>query len=253
LNILHSSPINQSENPKSEIGYKLNSLNANLKEKLDVWSRLKSKIKQNLVELQGEMSEYEEIEYHFKSKVVDVGQTEVFIKDEIKRIKERLAVIFVYREREKKMSLRNRKIWLAAIVKLEDAADLHSLEMKKFSDVLHDSEQALEKIENERKRDEERLDQCLKDLVTIKAEHQSKIDERTLKEQMLQETKDRISELEFDIETYEKGNPLIIEKYKSKASIEKELKSLKVKIDQMQVEVDEINQDRIQRHRVFRE
>jgi chromosome segregation ATPase len=266
---LHSSPINQSDNPKSERGYKLNSLNANLKEKLDVWSRIKSKIKQNLVELQGGMSEYEEIEHHFKSKVVDVGQTEVFIKDEIKRIKERLAVIFVYREREKKMSLRNRKIWLASIVKLEqeiadlnqtqkdleiqiqqirqDAGDLHSLEMKKFSDVLYDSEQALEKIENERKRDEERLDQCLKDLASIKAEHQSKIDDRTLKEQMLHETKDRIRELEFDIETYEKGNPYIIEKYKSKANIEKELKSLKVKIDQMQLEVDEINQDRIQR------
>jgi uncharacterized protein Smg (DUF494 family) len=107
-----------------------------------------------LVELQGGMSEYEEIEHHFKTKVVDVGQTEIFVKDEIKRIKERLAVIFVYREREKKMSLRNRKIWLAAIVKLEqeiadlkqtqkdleiqiqhirqDAGDLHALEMKRF-------------------------------------------------------------------------------------------------------------------------
>lgn len=240
---------------------------------MDVWNRLKSKIMQSVGELQIKTSEFEEIEYHFKTKVVNAGQTETFIKDELKEIKERLAVIFVYREREKKMSLRNRKIWLAAILKLEqeitglkqtqsdleaqiqqirqDAEDLHSLEMKKFKEVLYDSELALEKIENERKRDEERLEECQKELALIKLEYEAKINERKLKEQMLQEAKHRITELELNIALYEKENPLIVEKYKSKASIEKELKTLKEKIDQMQVEVDEMNKDRIQRQMVI--
>jgi len=40
---------------------------------------------------------------------------------------------------------------------------------------------------------------------------------------MIEETQTRIKNLEIDIETYEKLNPLLAQKFKSKETLEKEL------------------------------
>lgn len=263
------SPIAQIEIPEENDDPQMTALYKNLREKQDVYQRLKSKILNEIATLQGKQAEFENIEEHFKTRVVEAGQTEQLLKEEINEVKERLEILQVIKKREKEMSLRNKRKWLAAMKKLEakiaelkakqkeleakikqimqSAEDLHSLEMKKFKEVIRETEKALAKIEAERKRDEERIDECQQELERLKNDHKDKLEEKKLKEQMLQETQDRIKMLDADIKKYEEENPLIVEKYKSKQTLEKELKLLNSKIAQLQQEVDNMDHRRINR------
>ena len=157
------------------------SLQDNLKEKVDVWRRLKKRILNDLSNLQFKRETYERNLSLFRKRIVDAGQIEYGLKEELSEVKERLSILQVIKEREKKMSLRVKRKWLEAMKKLEnqindlkikqkelemkirkireDAEDLHSFEMKKFKQILADTERALDKIECERKRDENRLEE----------------------------------------------------------------------------------------------
>lgn len=174
------SPIAQINLPDEPADTQLAILFKNLKEKQDVYKSLKNRIMDELANLTENQTECEEIDEYFKSRAVQAGQAEQLLKNEINDVKERLEIIQVIKKREKLMSLRNKKKWILALQKLEttidelkakqkeleqkiqrinqDAEDLHSLEMKKFKEVLRETEKALHKVEGERKRDEERLE-----------------------------------------------------------------------------------------------
>ena len=68
-----------------------------------------------------------------------------------------------------------------------------------------------------------------------------------MKETILEETQERIKMLETDLAKYGEQNPLVIEKFKSKANLEKELKILNMKISEMQEEVNGMDQNRVER------
>jgi hypothetical protein len=173
------SPIAQINLPDRQTDPELATLFKNLKEKQDVYQSLKNRIMDELANLNEKQTECEEIEDYFKSRAMQAGQAEQLIKNEINEVKERLEIIQVIKKREKLMSLKNKKKWILALQNLEskidelkvkqkeleeriqrikqDAEDLHTLEIKKFKEVLRETEKALEKIGEERKRDEERL------------------------------------------------------------------------------------------------
>jgi len=147
-----ASPISQENIVEQQTNPELVLLQENLKEGFELWRKSKNEILQNLSSLQQKRTEFEEIEALFREKVVSAGNTESLLKEEINEVKERLAIIQVIKDREKKMSLRNKKKWMEALKKLEqeilelkakqkqleelirsirqEAADLHTFEMK---------------------------------------------------------------------------------------------------------------------------
>jgi DNA repair exonuclease SbcCD ATPase subunit len=88
-------------------------------------------------------------------------------------------------------------------------------------------------------------------LENLKADLEQKKQNKNLKEQMMQETISRVEMLEIDIANYEKQNPNIIEKYTSKATLEKELSGLKAKIKQMQLDVDSMDERRVTKQMII--
>ncbi|CAI2376224.1 unnamed protein product [Moneuplotes crassus] len=252
---------NNSENPE------LTLLRTNLKDKIETWRSLKNRILGGLSTFQEKRAEYENIQNYFKNRVVEAGETEALLKNELNQVRERLSTIKVIKKRQKKMSARNKKKWLESLRKLthdienlkvkkktveesiskirQEAEDLHTFEMKKFKEVLAETERALDKIEGERKRDEARLEELEASLSELRQEYSSMVDAKALKEKCIHETQQRIKMLEADIRNYEKANPLIVEKYQSKASLKQDLDNLNAKIKKMQVQVDSINQDRV--------
>ena len=147
-----ASPISQENIVEQQTNPELVLLQENLKEGFELWRKSKNEILQNLSSLQQKRTEFEEIEALFKEKVVSAGNTESLLKEEINEVKERLAIIQVIKDREIKMSLRNKKKWMEALKKLEqeilelkvkqkqleelirsirqEATDLHTFEMK---------------------------------------------------------------------------------------------------------------------------
>ena len=267
------SPIASVNIPEEVEDPELASLFKNLKEKQNVYNSLKTKIMNELDNLQVNQGEYEEIEEYFKTRAVQAGQAQEMIKSEINEVKERLEIIQVIKKREKLMSLKNKRKWIAALQKLEgktdslkenqkdldqklqriqqDAEDLHSLEMKKFKDVLKHTETALSKVEREKVKCERRLEECKKALGLATNEHSDQEGGKILKQKMFQETIKRIEVLEIDIMAYEAQNPMMVEKYKSKALLEKELADIKIKIKHMQEDVNGMDEQRVTKQMIL--
>lgn len=271
--------VNQAQNPESSAQKfeiveevddpRTNALYKNMKEKNEVFQNLKTRILSELGNLSSRQGEFEELERLFRNKAVDVGQTEQLLKDEINEVKERLEILSVIKAREKQMSLKNKKKWLQALKKLEeeiaalknkqadleakidkirqDAEDIHTQEIKKFKEVLRDSEKARDKVEQERIRDSQRLEETEAELQLINKQIETKEKEKALKEQMMKESEERIKMLTADIAKFESENPFLVQNFKSKADLEKELKKINEQIAQLQFEVDDLDARRVKR------
>ena len=265
---------NESSAQKYEINEEVNdpltnALFKNMKEKNEVFSNLKTRILNELGNLSAKQGEHDELEKLFRNKAVDVGQTEQLLKDEVNEVKERLEILSVIKAREKQISLKNKKKWLEALKKLEEeifalkskqsnleakiqkvrqeAEDIHTQEIKKFKEVLRESERAREKVEFEQERDSQRLEETEAELQLICKQIHDKEEEKALKEQMLKETEEKIRMLTTDISKFEADNPFLVQKFKSKIDLEKELAKLTEKITQMQLDVDDLDAKRVKR------
>lgn len=263
------SPIQNEDGPLGGGAFNLGKLYKYFKEKQDVFKKLKQQILNEIGQYQWKQQEHSNLSKHFKTKAVEIDQTDKLIKDEIKEVKERLEVLQVIKIREKKMSAINRDKWLKKLRELEnlqkslkeemneklakmdkitqDAEDMHTLQMKNFKVVLSETENARQKLDQERIRNGQRLEEAEAEADIVTQNVIKKEQEGEQKQQELEDLKARIRQLERDIATYEEENPTVIETYKSKRNLEKQHQELSLKIKTMQAEVDELNDKRVRK------
>jgi chromosome segregation ATPase len=238
-----------------------------IKETYETLGRLKQQTLNDIGNLQYKKQEYSSIEKHFKDKVVEVSETDEMIKQEINEVKERLEILKVIKIREKQMSAKNKKKWLEAMRQLQnkittlktkekelnvqlqsirqEAEDFHTLQMKKFKQVLRETELAHEKVAKERLAVGDRLEEAEEEAGEIEIKIEFAEDQGKLKRMQVEELTERISMLKADIARFEKEHSDLIASYNVKRNLEKQMKELEDKISKMQLDVNEMEEAKI--------